>query len=106
MARRQLARTHLDHAECRSARADRRAHAVPADPARTGAVARAVCARGRGWHHRRLLWYGRLAYRRARPDAAPHRAGPAATVAEGAPNRLGALGRLALHSGAAASGER
>ncbi len=105
MARRELAGGDFGAAECRIARIDQRPHALPADPARAGAVARALRARGRGRHHRRLLRHRGGAYRRARPDAAADRAGPAAAVAEGAQSRLGAVGRLALQPGAAASGE-
>ncbi len=82
MARRQLAGGDLGAAECRPAGADQRPHALPADPARAGAMARALRARGRGRHHRRLLRHRGGAYRRARPDAAADRAGPAAASAE------------------------
>ncbi len=106
MARRELARTYLGNAERRFARADRRPDALSADPARAGAVARALCAGGRGRHYRRLLRHRRRAYRRARPDAAPHRARPEAARAEGAQCRLDAVGSFALRPSAAASGKR
>ena len=55
MARRELAGPHLGAAQCRAARAGRRPDALPAGAGRAGAMARALRARGRRQHHRRLL---------------------------------------------------
>ncbi len=110
MARRQLARADFDPAQCRAARVDQRPHPLPARPEGAGAMARALRARRRGQHHRRLLRHRGSAHRRARPDAAAHRSSQwrwaVPTDAEDPRAGLGPVGRLALQPGEPAPGER
>src|SRR5439155_8107143 len=110
MARRQLAGTDLGATQCRAARVDQWADALPAEPARAGAMARALRPRRWGRHDRRLLRQRGGTHRRARRNVAADRARQwrwaAAAAAEGAQPGVGPRCRLALQPAAAAPGER
>ena len=106
VARRELARADLGSAKCRVARAGRRADPLPARCCRAGTVARALCARGRGQHDRRLLRHRGRAHRGSRRDAAAHRPRSPPAFAAAAQAGLGSCRRLALRPGPVAPGER